>query len=122
MKRRGNAPNSLVDSGTVSGKADMGQSLSNAMMRTILADAPKGGAKRLNASLIASMIIYYWLLKISSFVSSTVVLTYSQRDGSGFAAPMLFGASPRHSVVRMGVHLQVFSACCLTGFGVHRHG
>ncbi len=48
----------------VSGKADRGQSLSNAMMRTILADAPKGGAKRLKASLIASMIIYYWILNI----------------------------------------------------------
>jgi hypothetical protein len=37
----------------------MVQRLSNAMMRTILADAPKGGAKRLKASLIASMVVYY---------------------------------------------------------------
>jgi hypothetical protein len=60
----------------------------------------------------------FLVVKISSFVSSTVVLPCSQRDGSGFAAPMLFGASPRLSVGRMRqcVHLRVFSACCLTGF------
>ncbi|MCK7502705.1 MAG: hypothetical protein MZV70_00460 [Desulfobacterales bacterium] len=51
----------LLITGSVSGKADMGQSLSNAMLRTMLADAPKSGAKRLKASLIASMIIYYWI-------------------------------------------------------------
>ncbi len=70
----------------------MVQSLSNAMMMIILADARKSGAKRLKASLIASMIVYYWVLKISSFVSSIVVLPCSARDGKGFAAPMLFGA------------------------------
>ncbi len=149
-------PRSLADRDVVAGKADMGQSLSNAMIRAILADVPKGGAKRLKASLIASMIVYlsvagkgvakrlkallkatirlfrfefqdstlcvidhwlerlssvrvtvspqqgfrrihptppfsgvycndkvyYWLLKISSFVSSTVVLTNSPRTAA----------------------------------------
>jgi hypothetical protein len=54
--------------------------------------ACKGGAKRLKASLIASMIVYYWFIGHSSFVSSIVGLKWSFREGKGFAAPRLFGA------------------------------
>jgi len=54
--------------------------------------ARKAGAKRLKASLIASMIVYYWCIRNSSFVSSAIGLKWSARDGRGFAAPRLAGA------------------------------
>ncbi|MCK7504960.1 MAG: hypothetical protein MZV70_13365 [Desulfobacterales bacterium] len=80
------------------GKADMVQSLSNAMMRTIWKIHGKAGAKRLKASLIASIIGYYWFLKTSPFVSSTVALASSSWDGLAVSQHRCFSAhTPRLS-------------------------
>jgi len=54
--------------------------------------ARKGGVKRLKASLIARMIVYYWCSRNLSFVSSIVSLIVSLWEGKGFAAPRLVGA------------------------------
>jgi hypothetical protein len=54
--------------------------------------ARKDGAKRLKASLIASMIVYYWCIRNAFDLSSIVGLQWSVREGIGFAAPRLFGA------------------------------